>query len=274
MNEIVPHWRRHDGGLVAHSIDIASFFDKRHDHVVRDIEELLSQSPKLGTAGWFVETTYRSPTGQRLRAYQLSFEGFALLVMGWTGPKALEFKIAWIEAFKAQGGIISLVTEYLPATFTDERRLLDLIRDFGDQGGRIEDLQQRVLEVVRGIDNKTSLISDGVTSLRGEVRSRRREFSEGTKRELIWATRMLGRRCPCCGTVDVVLPNGDKATGAEFDHFFSNHFANPDSGWLICGDCHYRLTNSPALRHDVTPEFKAFQNKRKALGSVQGGLWQ
>ena len=274
MNEISPQWRKLDGGLVAHSVDVAAFFDKRHADVLREIESLQSLNAKLRLVGWFAATTYRDPTGRPLPAYHLSFEGWSLLAMGFTGPKALDFKIAWIEAFKAQGGVISFAKEQLPSSFSDEGKLLDLIREFGEQGGRIEDLQQRVLDVIRGIDSKTTTISDGVNSLRSEVRSRRREFSEGAKRELIWATRILGRRCPCCGTVDVVEPSGERVVGAEFDHFFSNHFANPDSGWLICGECHHRLTHNPALRHDVTAEFKAFQNKRKALGLSQGSLWQ
>ncbi len=194
--------------------------------------------------------------------------------MGWTGEKALDFKLAWIEAFKAQGGIISFAKEHLPAAFTDEHQLLDLIRSYGEQGGRVEDLVQKMHDLMKGIDHKTDTISDHVSALRSEVKAKRREFSPEAKREIIWATRMLGHRCPCCGTVAVVDPSGDKSPGAEFDHFFSNQYANPDSGWLVCGDCHHRLTYNAALRHDVTPEFKAFQNRRKRLGPSQGNLLQ
>jgi Rha family phage regulatory protein len=273
VNDLMPQWRKHDGELVAHSVDVAAFFDKRHADVLREIETLQSTNAKLRSFGWFQATTYRDPKGELRPAYVLSFEGWSLLVMGFTGPKALDFKISWIEAFKAQGGVIRLMTEQLPAAFTDEAKLFDLLTTYGVQGERIEDLCGRIFEVMRGVDQKQSLIHEGVSALRTESKSKRKEFSPATKRELLWATRMLGRRCPCCGTTDVVLPDGDKGPGAEFDHFFSNHFANPDSGWLICGECHYRLTHSPALRHDVTPEFKAFQNKRKALGSTQGGLF-
>jgi Rha family phage regulatory protein len=272
-DDVTPQWRRNDGALIAHSVDVAACFDKRHDHVLRDIEDLLATSPNLGRLNWMQPTTYRDGKGERRPAYALTFEGFSLLVMGWTGEKALEFKIAWIEAFKAQGGVIAFATEHLPAAFNDERKLLDLIRQYGEQTGNIEDLLNKVHQMVRGIDERTELVVENVIALRGETRSRRREFSEAVKRELLWATRMLGRRCPCCGKEDVVLPAGERAPGAEFDHFFSNHFANSDSGWLICGECHYRLTHNPALRHDVTPQFKAFQNMRLALGPSQTRLF-
>jgi phage antirepressor YoqD-like protein len=48
----------------------------------------------------FKQTPYVDPsTGQTYRAFDMSRDGFALLAMGFTGAKALKFKIAYIEAF-------------------------------------------------------------------------------------------------------------------------------------------------------------------------------
>jgi Rha family phage regulatory protein len=274
MNALTPQWRRVEGNLIAHSVDVAEFFDKQHAHVTRDIEELLSISPILERSSWFTPTTYRDASNRSYQAWRLSFEGFALLVMGWTGPKALDFKIAWIEAFKAQGGVISFVSDNLPDAFTDDRKLWNLIRQNGEQSGRIEDSCQKLNAMMSKVDRKTDFICEGVSEVRREVKKRRAEFAEPVVRELLWAARHLGGRCPCCGKREVLDASGERVNAAQLDHFFANHYAKVGSGWLICGECHSRLNNDVELRQEVIPQFRAFHNQRKNLGPMQGSLLQ
>lgn len=90
-----------EGNLVVSSRDVAENFNKRHDHVVRDIEELIRD---MGTPqNWghlFIETEYRHEQNKQLyREYLLTRDGFTLLAMGFTGKKALEWKLKYIEAF-------------------------------------------------------------------------------------------------------------------------------------------------------------------------------
>ncbi len=84
---------------VTTSLQVAESFEKRHDHVLRDLDEL-----KEGvTQNWgdlFWEDTYIHP--QNKQSYRMIFmnrDGFALLAMGFTGKKALEFKLKYINAF-------------------------------------------------------------------------------------------------------------------------------------------------------------------------------
>jgi Rha family phage regulatory protein len=87
-----------DGKLTVSSREVAERFEKRHDHVLRDVEALLDQNPKLG-ADYFIESSYKAGTGKPYKQYELTRDGFSLLAMGFTGAKALGWKLKFIEAF-------------------------------------------------------------------------------------------------------------------------------------------------------------------------------
>lgn len=87
-----------DGDLIVNSREIAKKFDKRHDNVIRDIENLISNSSKLSNE-FFIENEYTNKRGKTYREYLLTRDGFSLLAMGFTGKEALEWKIKYIEAF-------------------------------------------------------------------------------------------------------------------------------------------------------------------------------
>lgn len=93
----------HDGAAVTSSLEVARVFGKRHDHVMRDIRNLVAQLPKdrLPNFGETVEMRANPSGGDPIRspAYLLTRDGFTLLAMGFTGKKALTFKLAYIDAF-------------------------------------------------------------------------------------------------------------------------------------------------------------------------------
>lgn len=92
----------HGKTLVVHSIDVARHFGKRHDHVLRDIDNLIRDSrphsPKVGSEMFF-ETSFTNSRNREYRAYLMTRDGFTLLAMGFTGTKALAWKIRYIETF-------------------------------------------------------------------------------------------------------------------------------------------------------------------------------
>ena len=47
----------------------------------------------------FIPTQYVDAKGEKRLMYNLTFDAFTLLVMGYTGTKALQFKVAYIKAF-------------------------------------------------------------------------------------------------------------------------------------------------------------------------------
>lgn len=87
------------GILTVSSREIAKNFDKDHTKVIRAIEDLLGGIAKNGDT-LFIPTEYQHEQNKQwYKEYQISRDGFSLLVMGFTGQKALEWKLKYIEAF-------------------------------------------------------------------------------------------------------------------------------------------------------------------------------
>ena len=93
-----------DNTVTALSTDIAKFFGKEHFSVVRDIENLLKKLPDSRAYNFVASTieiasNLKNAPAKLIKAYRMTRDGFTLLVMGWTGEKALQFKLAWLDAF-------------------------------------------------------------------------------------------------------------------------------------------------------------------------------
>ena len=95
MNEIIIN--NLNGMLTVSSLQIANDFGKQHKHILDAIENLKAENPAL--TKMFIETTYTAGTGKHYKRYDITRDGFSLLVMGFTGKKALEWKLKYIEAF-------------------------------------------------------------------------------------------------------------------------------------------------------------------------------
>ena len=91
--------RNNNGELVVTSRQVAEDFEKMHKHVLRAIEDKISLNPILGSAKYFIESTYKDSTGRSNKEYLLTRDGFTFIVMGFTGPKADTWKLKYIEAF-------------------------------------------------------------------------------------------------------------------------------------------------------------------------------
>lgn len=107
MKELIPKDKYgvfadiHDTARVD-SLYVAQSFEKRHDHVVRDIEKLLNPNSGLSedfTRPNFGEIFYLDSYGRKQKAYTMTRDGFTILVMGYTGQKAMRFKELYIRRF-------------------------------------------------------------------------------------------------------------------------------------------------------------------------------
>lgn len=88
-----------NGEPVASSRQIAESFGKEHKHVLRDIENLIGGESKIGLSSMFFKSEYISAQNKKLPEYLMNRDGFSLLVMGFTGKEALEWKLKYIQAF-------------------------------------------------------------------------------------------------------------------------------------------------------------------------------
>ncbi len=110
LSELIPSVKNTDvflttlnGKPAVSSLEVANHFQKKHQHVLRDIERIISICPKSFCASNFGRTSNNvaGPNGgsRETRAYLLTRDAFSILVMGFTGKAALHWKLRYIEAF-------------------------------------------------------------------------------------------------------------------------------------------------------------------------------
>ena len=97
MSEIIL--KEENGQVLASSREVAEKFGKRHDSVLRDIDNLIKSDSTILWSEMFKETTYTNSRGKDYRCFDMNRDGFSLLCMGFTGKKALEWKLKYINAF-------------------------------------------------------------------------------------------------------------------------------------------------------------------------------
>lgn len=103
MNELV--FLKNDEAM-ADSLEVAEVFNKRHADVVRAIEIKLENDTTQNCVKSFFKTRYKDASGKWNTKYLMNKDGFAFLVMGFTGKKADVWKWKYIDAFKKMENVI------------------------------------------------------------------------------------------------------------------------------------------------------------------------
>lgn len=151
------------GNLVVSSRDLARNFEKEHFNVVRDIEMLEGNEPlKSEGLKYFVPGTYNH-RGNEYKEYLLTRDGFTLLAMGFTGQKALQWKLKYIEAFNKMEQIVR--EESIPTGLSPELQVLINM-----------ELKQRELETA--VTENKQEIEDMRSVIRLDTSSWRKESAE------------------------------------------------------------------------------------------------
>lgn len=110
MQEIV--FRSSDNQALTTSAIVAEKFGKEHKNVLSAIRELfnvtaeksaLIDNQQLAKMFALTEVEQPMPVGgvKKIPVYVMNRDGFTLLAMGFTGAKALAFKLEYINAFNA-----------------------------------------------------------------------------------------------------------------------------------------------------------------------------
>lgn len=135
-----------DGAVFTDSRDVALVFGKRHDHVLRDIKALIENAPT--TAPNFGASSYTDSTGRTLPAYEMTRDGFTLLAMGFTGKKALAWKVKYIDAFNRMEA--ELLNRTGPAAgYPIPKTLSEALRLAADLSEQVE--EQKALIAVQSV---------------------------------------------------------------------------------------------------------------------------
>lgn len=147
---------------LTNSLLVAEKFEKRHADVIRSIENLLHTEDEELNAKMrldFVSSTYMDSTGKENPIYIMNRKGFSILVMGYTGVKALRFKNDFYDAFEIMEKQLKETGGNLSA---DELILLMAQRNV-ENSRKIRALElenEEIKKKVEYIDAKTSIRPD------------------------------------------------------------------------------------------------------------------
>jgi Rha family phage regulatory protein len=127
-----------DGKATTTSTEVARIFGKQHKEVLRAIETLVAQLPADPLRN-FAQGVYTLPeTGdQQHRMFTLTRDGFTLLAMGFTGKRALQFKLAYIAAFNAMEQQLHSNNTVSVASILRNRRLLIAFDENGTESVQV-----------------------------------------------------------------------------------------------------------------------------------------
>lgn len=135
MNDLVI---MKDQQAVTSSLQVAETFNKNHRDVLRAVDDL-KEGVAQNWADLFYEDTYTHPQNkQQYRIIYMNRDGFTLLAMGFTGKKAMKFKLKYIEAFNKMESHIKTGGFKVPSTMAEALHLA------ADQQEQIEAMKPKV----------------------------------------------------------------------------------------------------------------------------------
>lgn len=138
MTDIV--FQGSEGQPLTNSVLVAEKFGKKHYNVIQAIKKLTIENSIV--KNMFVETTYLSGKQQEQPMYIMNRDGFTLLAMGFTGQKALQFKLDYIDAFNKMEQTIRN-TRNLPSS-ADTAMLKQLVETTQTMAAQISRMQEEL----------------------------------------------------------------------------------------------------------------------------------
>ncbi len=123
-----------NGQVVVNSRRVSEDFGKQHKDVLESIRDILAA--ENSATKFFNESTFDN-RGKKYPEYLMNRDGFSLLVMGFTGKEALQWKLKYIQAFNEME---SQLSPKLPQNFAEALRLA------ADQAEQIETQKKQLAE--------------------------------------------------------------------------------------------------------------------------------
>ena len=143
------------------SREVATMMEKRHDHLLRDIEKhttILEKvtEPNFGLSDLWILSSYKDKTGRNLKEYQVTKKGCEFLAHKTTGEKGDLFTIRYMDKFEE----MELVQQQT-IDMTELSPSLQTFKQIFDTMVEQEIKQKQMEKDIEGI--KTSL--DGIQNL-------------------------------------------------------------------------------------------------------------
>lgn len=166
MNELVEIMNNE---VVTTSKQVAEVFEKEHKKILRDIRNLVKKDEaKIGHM--FLEDETTDSYGRPQKQFIMNRDGFTLLAMGFTGQKALEFKMKYIEAFNQMEEELKNGELNRFAKLPFNEQMLMVMNSQQEQMKQIESDVSSVSSRIRTLEDNTRIDSDQSASIQKAVR--------------------------------------------------------------------------------------------------------
>ena len=169
---------------VTSSLQVAEVFQKNHRDVLKAIDDL-KEGVAENYADLFYEDTYTHPQNkQEYRQIIMTKKGWTLIAMGFTGKKATQFKLDYINAFDEMEEMLKKSQPKLP---TDPMEILKLTFEAQEQTNeRVEAVEKEVKDlkdnqkiaaddygyISRRVNQRVSEVAKGFGKLTNEQRGK------------------------------------------------------------------------------------------------------
>lgn len=155
---------------VTTSLVLAKAFGKQHKNVIKAIEAKIEPAENQARyRRMFYEGIYTDKKGEQRKMYYLNRDGFTFIAMSFTGRKADEFKLKYIDAFNQMEEQIKSESQFrLPTNFNEMTLLLSNVMQ--GQEKKIEEQEKKV---------------DFLMDLSGLTSSRNKELTKARNKKVI-----------------------------------------------------------------------------------------
>lgn len=161
MNDLL---RIENGQALVSSREVAEHFGKRHVEVLDSIRNILVV--ENSTTKYFTETTHEY-RGQQFPEYLMNRDGFCLVAMGFTGKKALQWKLKYIEAFNNMEKQIRMQEQTEVNNISIPQVVPMLCKEFMDLEKRISALEKQPILIKEETENEIKAIVKRISEKTG-----------------------------------------------------------------------------------------------------------
>ena len=141
-----------DKQAVTTSLQVAESFEKEHKNILQAINNLAAENS--ATKNLFFESIYEN-RGKNYPMYYMNRDGFTLLAMSFTGKKALDFKLKYIDAFNQMENHIKENQLKIPQSPMEILKL-------------VFDVQKETSEMVEDVDHRVTELEENVVLSAGD----------------------------------------------------------------------------------------------------------
>lgn len=192
MEELV--FKGENNQVLTTSLMVAQKFGKEHKHVLESIRNLLVENSAhvdnqeinnmFALTEWDIPLNSGTTVTRKSPVYVMNRDGFTLLVMGFTGKKAMKFKIDYIKAFNEMEAKIKEFQKPL----SQLEILVQSAQALLEQSRRLEKVEQRLddMEKERN-ENGENLLAISISttkipemSLRDKIRQAVNRYASAT----------------------------------------------------------------------------------------------